>query len=517
MLQTDLSPSATASTAEQPQDPSTSRDWLFIAVGLVGLVALLGAVLSVLAIAGDGVGEDAAAPRVVERVSVTPDAAPPTLAQAKGVAFEKFARVDPTLPAVPAGAVKRFTVDVDQHVVQVDPVLAPTQAWTYAVNGKTYPGTAASPPIVVEQGDRVSVRFVNGGSKAMNVNMAHSIDLHSAEVDPGRFYINIQPGKSKTINFVADHPGVFMYHCSTQPVLMHVGNGMAGMMVVKPKGLPKADRELWITQAEYYLGAPGTPADMNKLTAGKPDVIAFNGYANQYKTSPIAVRARERLRVYVLNAGPTKWSAFHVIGTIFDRAVVENTVFHDSQTMNLAPSQGGWAEFTLDQPGTYPFVTHSFGDMVKGAAGVLRTSGAPRPAAPEARAHHRAAGGGSTARAATADVTLGDRSLKAPVTVRAGHTMFSVVNTGAAAHRLAIVPAPVTRVDGRPDVRRAVAAGSLLPGGAKETVMADLEPGRYEVLCLISGHDVARRVLRVAADAGPSREARPPTRKAARR
>ena len=226
-------------------------------------------------------------------------------------------------------------------------------------------------------GDRVAIRFVNGGSKAMHVNMAHSIDFHSAEVAPSTYYVDIAPGKSETIAFTASHPGVFMYHCATQPVLMHVGAGMAGMMVVRPKGLAPVDRELWITQGEYYLGQPGAPTNMAKLAAEKPDVIAFNGYANQYKFHPIDVRRGERIRLWVLNTGPSKWSAFHVIGTIFDTAVVENTPFHDSQTMSLAPSQGGYAEFTLDQQGNYPFVTHAFGDMVKGAAGMLHTEGAP--------------------------------------------------------------------------------------------------------------------------------------------
>jgi nitrite reductase (NO-forming) len=80
--------------------------------------------------------------------------------------------------------------------------------------------------------------------------------------------------------------------------------------------------------------------------------------------------------MYVMNAGPSIWSAFHVIGTVFDRTVVEGVVGHDAQTVNLAPSQGGWVEFTLDHDGAYPFVTHGFGDMVRGAVGVLSTSGA---------------------------------------------------------------------------------------------------------------------------------------------
>ena len=116
---------------------------------------------------------------------------------------------------------------------------------------------------------------------------------------------------------------------------------------------------------------------MEKMLSKQPDVVAFNGYANQYKNHPITVGRGERVRMYVLNAGPSEWSAFHVIGTVFDRTVVEGVVGHDSQTINLAPSQGGYAEFTLDKAGTYPFVTHAFGDMVKGAAGVLSTENAP--------------------------------------------------------------------------------------------------------------------------------------------
>jgi nitrite reductase (NO-forming) len=151
------------------------------------------------------------------------------------------------------------------------------------------------------------------------------------------------------------------------------------MLVVKPKHLAPVDKELWVSQAEYYIGKPGAPTDMDKVAAEKPDVIAFNGYANQYKINPITVARGEKVRLYVLNTGPSKWSAFHVIGTVFDKAVIEGATFRDSQTMNLAPSQGGYAEFTLDQTGNYPFVTHAFGDMVRGAAGILHTPGAPMP------------------------------------------------------------------------------------------------------------------------------------------
>jgi uncharacterized cupredoxin-like copper-binding protein len=466
-------------------DRSAWREWMMIATGLVGLLSLLAVVVSAFAFAGrSGPG---ATTTVVKRATAAAPAAAakaPTLAQAKGVAFEKYEKVDPTLPAVPAGDVKRFKVDVLQHVTQVDPQLAPTEAWSYAVNGKTYRGTAASPPIVVEQGDKVQVTFVNGSTKSMGVTMPHSIDFHSAEVAPNKNYIDVAAGKKLTISFVAKHPGVFMYHCATQPVLMHTSAGMMGMMVVKPRNLPPVDKELWLTQEEFYLGAPGKSADMAKMSAETPDVMAFNGYANQYKTNPITVRRGERIRMYVLDAGPSKWSAFHVIGTVFDRTYVEGVVGHDSQTVSFAPSQGGWVEFTLDQEGNFPFVTHAFGDMVKGAAGILHTTGAPKVAAAEAAP--------KAAAKADVNVTLGDMWVKADhPSVKAGKVSFAVKNSGATIHGLAIVAAPAKVSGGMLDHHSLLAEGAELPAGGSETVSANLKPGSYELVCHLPGHYAA--------------------------
>jgi uncharacterized cupredoxin-like copper-binding protein len=462
------------------------RAWMMVGVGLTSLIAILALIVAIAKLGGSDKAEPAqgaALPAMSHSAASTPaqDRAAPTLAQAKGIKFEQFQPVDPTLPAVPAGAVKHFTVGVDQHMVQVDPGLAPVQAWTYTVNGKIYKGTAASPPIVVNEGDRVSIKFVNGASKAMHVNMAHSIDFHSAEVAPSKYYVDIAPGKSETINFVAKHPGVFMYHCATQPILMHTGAGMTGMMVVKPKTLAPVDKELWMVQNEFYIGQPGGLTDMAKVNAEKPDVIAFNGYANQYKTDPITVKPHERIRMYVLDAGPSKWSAFHVIGTVFDTTHIEGVVGHDSQTINLAPSQGGWVEFTLDEPGNYPFVTHSFGDMAKGAAGILHTTGAPMPKLPGAAPAPAAAPKGAVA------VELGDMWIKSPVTsVKAGKVTFQVKNSGATMHQFAIVKAPAQLKAGVPT--GPLAKGAQLMGGKAETLTANLKPGSYELVCLMPGH-----------------------------
>ena len=293
---------------------------------------------------------------------------------------EPYKRPDPRLPAVPAGAVRKFKVDVFEHVTKVSNEKPATRVWSFGVNGALHRGTGVSTPMVVEQGDKVEITLVNGGSKKMDVTFPHSIDFHSSEVAPNKAFKSIDPGETHKFSFVAKHPGVFMYHCATDPVLMHTGAGMVGMMVVKPKKLAPVDRELWLTQQEFYIGEPGKDADATKMAEKNPDVIAFNGFAAQYKDKPIAVKRGERVRIYVMNAGPSIWSAFHVIGTVFDKTVIEGTTGQDAQTVNLAPSQGGWVEFTLDEEGNYPFVTHGFGDMVKGAVGVLATENAPKGA-----------------------------------------------------------------------------------------------------------------------------------------
>lgn len=310
---------------------------------------------------------------------------------------EAYRRPDPTLPTVPAGTVKRFRLDVSERVTRVSAEKPALRVWSYSVNGRMLSGTGGSPPMVVDQGDTVEIELTNGGSEAMQVHFPHSFDTHAAEVSPQQAYRDVDPGRTLRFRFVAKHPGVFMYHCGTKPVLRHVGAGMAGMMVVRPRGLTAVDRELWLTQQEFYIGRPKEDASVEKMVAERPDVIAFNGFASQYLKQPIAVRRGERLRVWVLNAGPSKPSYFHVIGAVFDRVWSEGDDRRHAQTMSLGPSEGGFVELTLDREATYPFVTHAFGDMVRGAVGALKTAGAPT-AQPETQpgAHDEMSGHGST-------------------------------------------------------------------------------------------------------------------------
>lgn len=461
-----------------------NRSALATVLGVLALALAAAAVIVAFAVRGGEGEEGPAAPAA----GAAEPAADLSAAAGKGVEFEAYRRPDPTLPEPPPGEVKRFRVDVYEHVTKVHKDLYPTRVWSYGVNGVLHRGTGVSPPLVVTEGDEVEITLVNGGSEKMNVTMPHSIDFHSSEVNPGEAFATIQPGETHRFSFTAKHPGVFMYHCATDPVLHHTGAGMVGAMIVKPKNLLPADRELWLTQQEYYFGPPGKDADLVKMQAKRPDVIAFNGYADQYKERPIQVKRGERIRMYLMNAGPSIWSAFHVIGTVFDRTVIEGARGSHAQTVNLAPSQGGWVELTLDKEGTYPFVTHAFGDMVKGALGVLATENPPEAAGAKGE---RAAAAPAPQATGEGEVgaELGDMFVKLDgAEAKAGEVTFKVRNAGQLPHSFAIERGKATAGG---DGSGALAKTEVLKPGESAELKVKLPAGTYELYCTVPGHYAA--------------------------
>ena len=243
--------------------------------------------------------------------------------------------------------------------------------WTF---GDSVPG----PVIRVKVGDLVRIHLINPKSN----KLAHSIDFHSSLVAWNDEMTSIQPGEEKLYEFRAEFAGVWMYHCGTSPALHHIANGMYGMMIVEPaEGLSKVDQEFAIVQSEWYLGPQGEPASLEKAMAAAPapDFILFNCVANQYKDHPIKIETGKRVRVFVLNAGPSVDSSFHVVGTIFDRVVKEgvelrvgNAGHYGSQAVDLAPAQGAFVEFTMAEDGLYPIVTHAFNFVGRGALGLFQ-------------------------------------------------------------------------------------------------------------------------------------------------
>jgi len=249
----------------------------------------------------------------------------------------------------------------------------PYAAWTFN-------GAIPGPFFHIRQGDLVHITLVNQGT------MPHSLDFHSARVPWDVAYKEVAPGQSIQYNFTADYPGVFMYHCGANPVMAHIANGMYGTMIVDPQNdtRPTPDREYVLILSEMYrTDSPNASGiylgDHDKMMAATPTDVVFNGYAWQYHPlkggQALQARAGERIRLYVLDAGPSLQQSFHVIGAIFDKVYVENNPANELdgiQTWDLPVSGGAAYELVIPDAGLYPFVTHAFSSAMIGAIGVIR-------------------------------------------------------------------------------------------------------------------------------------------------
>ncbi|BEL03077.1 hypothetical protein Q0Z83_012680 [Actinoplanes sichuanensis] len=258
---------------------------------------------------------------------------------------EQTAR-DATAPVTPTGEVHRIDLTVQE------------------VGGRwTYNGTVPGPVLRGRVGDTFEITLRNEGT------VDHGVDFHAGALAPDRPMRPIDPGEQLTYRFTATKAGIWMYHCSTMPMLLHIANGMYGAVIIDPPDLPAVDREFVLVQSEFYGDDQETPT-----------AVAFNGRANQYDEHPLTATAGNRVRFWVLNAGPNRTSAFHVVGAQFDTVWYEGRRQLDpadpggAQVLALTPAAGGYVETVLPEPGHYPFVSHVMVDAERGAHGTIEVT-----------------------------------------------------------------------------------------------------------------------------------------------
>ncbi|MDO9494179.1 MAG: multicopper oxidase domain-containing protein, partial [Nocardioides sp.] len=272
---------------------------------------------------------------------------------------------DPVLSPLMPGRVHRHTFTITEQGMEVAPGIT-QEMWTYN-------GSAPGPTLHGRVGDTFIIRLVNEGA------LGHSIDFHAGQRAPDKVMVTIPPGESLTYRFTANRAGIWMYHCSSMPMSAHIANGLYGAVVIDPPNLPAVDKSYVLVQSEHYYGRDGHPVDVDKLQAEKPDAVVFNGYHNAYDHAPIQVKVGERVRIWVLDAGPNRPLSFHVVGVQFDRTWFEGNWLlgsaeapsrtGGSQTLALAAAQGGFVEMVFDEPGRYPLVNHVMIDAERGAHG----------------------------------------------------------------------------------------------------------------------------------------------------
>ncbi len=269
-------------------------------------------------------------------------------------------------PAVPAGDTVNVNLEAKEAMVTIAPGVS-YHAWTFN-------GTVPGPVIRVRQGQLVHFTLTNSSQ------MPHSIDFHAAQTPWNVNYQPVAAGKTFSFDFRANYPGVFMYHCGTPPAMVHMANGMYGAIIVEPKAGWSPAQEYVLVQSEFYAakGSDGTYSlDGKAMMNATPNYVVFNGYANQYKDSPLAAKPNDKIRLFVVNAGPSQFSAFHVIGAIFSDVYVDGNPANPTvgqQTVTIPPGGGAVIELTIPDAGSYPFLTHSFASADMGAIGVLKVA-----------------------------------------------------------------------------------------------------------------------------------------------
>jgi nitrite reductase (NO-forming) len=299
---------------------------------------------------------------------------------ASGSALSMEAAVKPLVPET----TREIRIDVTHKIIEIAPGVKFT-AWTF---GDQVPG----PVVRVRVGDRIKFSMTNRSDEAApgirftTAPMMHSMDFHAAMVSPSDKYRSIAPGQTISYEFTPNYPGVFMYHCGTPMVLEHIASGMYGMMIVEPReGYPtKVDREYSIVQSEFYTrpdpqkrkfdGVPLYVLDGARVRSKAPTYTVFNGRYNGFVDKPLPAKPGERVRLFVMNVGPSNTSSFHVVGAIFDRVWIDgnpDNQFRGMQTVLLGSSSGAIVEFVVPEAGNYVMVDHHFANASQGAIGII--------------------------------------------------------------------------------------------------------------------------------------------------
>lgn len=279
-----------------------------------------------------------------------------------------FTAYDPVLPPLTTERTHRVTLTVTEQEQQVAPGVW-QRRWTYD-------GTSPGPTLHGRVGDVFEVTLLNHGT------MGHSVDFHAGVRAPDDVMRTVPPGGSLTYRFTATRAGIWMYHCATMPMSAHISAGLFGAVVIEPPDLPAVDRSYLFVQSEAYLGAStsaGTASEVDaaRARADLPDVVSFNGVADQYDTTPLTARVGERVRFWVLDAGPNRATSFHVVGAQLDATWAEGAWLlrpgstGGSQSLSLGVAQGGFAETVFPEPGHYSFVDHAMADAERGAHGTV--------------------------------------------------------------------------------------------------------------------------------------------------
>lgn len=283
----------------------------------------------------------------------------------------------PHVPA-PVGNRKAKKLIVKMEILEAEGEITDGVRYVYWTFGGSVPGSF----IRARVGDEIEFHLQNHPDN----KLPHNIDLHAVNGPGGGAESSfVAPGHEKVFSFKVLSPGLYVYHCATAPVGMHIANGMYGLILIEPEGgLPPVDKEYYVMQGDFYTaGSNGErglqPFDMQKAVDEKADYVVFNGKVGALTgDNALTAKVGETVRLFMGNGGPGLVSSFHIIGEIFDKVFVEGgSLVNENVQTTLIPAGGAaMIEFKVDVPGSYILVDHSiFRAFNKGALGMLNVTG----------------------------------------------------------------------------------------------------------------------------------------------
>lgn len=289
---------------------------------------------------------------------------------------------DPTAVGTPVGKRGPKNVKLSLQATELEGILDPAAKTTFTY--WTFNGKVPGPMLRARVGDTIEITLSNDKNSAVS----HNVDLHAVwGQGGGAEATKVAPGEEKSFVFTAQNPGIYVYHCATPIIPQHISSGMYGLILIEPAGgLAKVDKEFYIMQGEIYTDGAKEghrEFDVPSMLAEHPTDVVLNGSRMALYNAPMKVKVGDDVRVFFGVGGPNLTSAFHAIGTIWDKVYPEGATNKEPhlnvQTTVVPPGGATMVEFKARVPAKYIFVDHALSRFAKGNVGVMVAEGAEQP------------------------------------------------------------------------------------------------------------------------------------------
>lgn len=289
---------------------------------------------------------------------------------------------DPTAVGTPVGKRAAATVKMHLEAVELEGILDAAKKTTFTY--WTYNSKVPGPMLRARVGDTIEITLAN----RKDSTVTHNVDLHAVWGQGGGAAATVvAPGEEKSFVFKAQNPGLYVYHCATPIIPQHISSGMYGLILIEPAGgLPKVDKEFYMMQGEIYTDGAKTghrAFDVPSMLAEHPTDVVINGSRMALANNPMKVKVGDNVRVFFGVGGPNMTSAFHAIGTVFDKVYPEAATNKEPhlnvQTTVVPPGGATMVEFNARVPAKYIFVDHALSRLAKGNAAIMIAEGDEQP------------------------------------------------------------------------------------------------------------------------------------------